>query len=247
MGLIRDSVTRAGRATLLACVLLGCGGAPRTPAPSTGGRAPRPDELPAVVRVPAANVAVGFFRSARRTQAQVDAFGITKSPVTVGQYRACVEAGACVGEPRHTPSCGARGASIQPGEQGGGDLPMTCVEPASASTYCAWIGGSLPALEQWLLAARGPAPARYALGAQAPEARQPSGLLDVLTTPAELLRGSAESGSGACGAAAPFCAVSGHDPGAMDFAFTISPSAPGDERAFDDSLTYGFRCVEVLP
>ena len=105
----------------------------------------------------------GFARGVLREQVALRRFGITQHPVTRAEYGECVEAGACADE--REGGCDARAyelirgrASRQAGEPA--DVPVH----REAEGYCRWIGGGLPTLPEWLLAARGGSPQRYAWG-----------------------------------------------------------------------------------
>lgn len=77
-------------------------------------------------------------------------------------------------------------------------------------------------------------------------AASPSGVQDVLLTPAELLVSTGDSAAGACKAAEGHCAVSGLEPGAIDSLFRL----PGDPAGIDQQQAlpaYGFRCVWRSP
>jgi formylglycine-generating enzyme required for sulfatase activity len=126
------------------------------------------------VTVPGADVTLGFAAGVLRAQKEIDSFRLTKHPITVGDYRACVAAGACE-EPRATCD-GAAGLLTGPTYKAAtaNDVPVTCVRPTEAQSYCAWVGGRLPKASEWLLGVRGPSVQKYAWGdAAATCARHP--------------------------------------------------------------------------
>ena len=113
-------------------------------------------------------VAVGRIRDTR----EVPRLRITRSPVRVVDYRACVGAGAC-GVPalRTAPCAGGVGEGTRAtyaAEHDHDDMAVTCVTPKQAREYCAWVGGRLPNAEEWLVAARGDGIRRYAWGNEPP-------------------------------------------------------------------------------
>jgi hypothetical protein len=117
-----------------------------------------PDAVPASVPVSASKVTLGKLRGVLRAEVDVGSFRITKHPVTVSDYRRCVDAGTC--RPP-TYDC-----EFWP-KATGGELdaaPMMCATVDQAANYCRWVGGALPRVEQWELAARGPNPTQYAWG-----------------------------------------------------------------------------------
>ena len=74
-------------------------------------------------------------------------FYISKTEVTVGQYRQCVNAGVC-----SKPNTGSKCNWSQSGRD---DHPINCVDWNQARTFAKWVGGDLPSESQWEFAARG--------------------------------------------------------------------------------------------
>jgi hypothetical protein len=147
-------------------------------------------------------------------------------------------------------------------------LPVTCATPEDAAGYCAWVGGRLATPEEWLLAARGPQIHRYSWGddpatcAQHPsardcplpadpiaafsvgnhEAKSPSGVVDVLLTPTELVMATVDSKALGCQGRVGTCRVgSFSDPAAIDMMWSTTPGSKGGQGIL--AATYGFRCV----
>lgn len=120
---------------------------------------PPPSGLNDPLATIAADTVVSGFKHGRlRKELEVAGFSISKHPITVGQYRACVDANVCT-SPAHdcanfsgtNPDGAARDAAL-------------CVGEDNARAYCAWSGGRLPKLSEWLLAARGRSPRRFSWG-----------------------------------------------------------------------------------
>ncbi len=133
-------------------VLAGCDHTPR-PDPVTIDR----------VEIAAAKLTLGFARGTLRSDVQTDAFAISRHPTTRAEYETCVEGGVC-----QEVSCLARAPAFVTA----GELPVDCVSPDDARRFCTWVGGSLPSLPQWFLAARGSAPRRFAWGDTSPTCAQ---------------------------------------------------------------------------
>lgn len=93
---------------------------------------------------------------------QVAAFDIAQSEVTVRQYAACVEAGACSApHPDVRPGCTWGDPALL-------DHPVNCVTWHQARAFAAWVGGRLPSEAEWALAARGAEGRTYPWGEDAP-------------------------------------------------------------------------------
>jgi len=85
-------------------------------------------------------------RPARPTT--VPPFWIDRTEVTVGAYRACVDAGACARPERSSATCTF--------DADDPDLPVSCVHWRDADGYCRFAGKRLPSETEWEYAARGP-------------------------------------------------------------------------------------------
>ncbi len=213
---ISSRMPRFGRTIVLVSAAAGASACADGP---NGPRRAQPDEIPEQVAIEEGTTTYGFSLSRPRTALAVRAFHMSKRPTSVAQFRQCVAAGACsrpaedacilAGQPN-----ALRGPTYE--AEGSDELPMTCLGIAQARAYCAWVGGALPTIGQWLTAARGRAVARYPWGNALPQCEQrPEVLRQPLGEP--------------CGVSVdPSFAVGRHVAGASPFGVEDILLAPGE-------------------
>jgi hypothetical protein len=117
----------------------------------------------------------------------------------MGQFDECVNAKACRA-PEAATDATALASDDDSKKDSVDDSIAYGVAPSDAEAYCAWVGGTLPSLPQWLLAARGAAPQRFSWGESLPSCAQHPGGVQVSQgkdTARERVRQAA--GSGECG------------------------------------------------
>ena len=83
-------------------------------------------------------------------------YSMSKTEITVGQYRQCVDAGTC------STSGLTKYDSCNWSKLDRDDHPITCVDWNQAKQFAQWAGGYLPASEQWEFAAKGGEGYKYA-------------------------------------------------------------------------------------
>jgi len=226
------------------------------------------------VAVGKAEVVVGLTLSSGRREVRLSPYSISLKPVSVSEYRACIDAGAC-SEPAWSErlcsntNSGVMGATFAQadGKADAAEMPLTCASPQQMRSYCSWIGARLPTAAEWLLAARGKEPQRFAWGNEPPtcdvhwrtdlqsetccdgacsELAPLQGrrfdsqrMADVLVTDLEVFAAHPAESYLGCAAGNGVCFVGGMAPGAMDFLGAGNQTEAREPR----QVPAAFRCV----
>lgn len=144
---------------------------------SGGPRRARPDQVPEQVGIEQGTTTYGFYTSRDRKPVDVAAFRVAKWPITVAQFKQCMDAGACSAATENACLGATEGgrdalAARDTREESNDRVPVTCVGIKQAQAYCEWVGGRLPTINQWLTAVRGREVARFAWGNTLPRCEQ---------------------------------------------------------------------------
>lgn len=138
----------------LAAGLAGCRGSLLSPTPAQAAESKGAHPPQGMVVVPAGKFTMGCpeakcdERELPVHDVELDTFHMDVFEVSVGEYAACVKAGACseIREPN---------LKICTSSRGDPSLPMDCVSQLQAKSYCQWMGKRLPTEAEWEKAARG--------------------------------------------------------------------------------------------
>ena len=134
---------------------------PQTPEPSTPepvAESPNPAVIDWVL-IPGGEFAMGstdgWDNEKPVHDVTVASFEMSRTEVTVAQYRTCVDAGECTTPNTDSDYCNW-------GQQDRDDHPVNCVDWPQARSFASWAGGRLPSESEWEYAARGGESHEYA-------------------------------------------------------------------------------------
>jgi len=149
----------------------------------------------ALLEIPGGDVRVCFDPEKKCDATAVGPFLMSRTEVTVAEFRACLEAGKCQAEHFETYEY-SRFCNL--GAAGRADHPMNCVRWEGARDYCAFAGMRLPSFAEWLQASGGAQGRTYPWGDTAPDctlaayhSREGRGCGTDATFPADSLPGGA--------------------------------------------------------
>jgi formylglycine-generating enzyme required for sulfatase activity len=129
----------------------------------------RPIDQMVVIYVPGGTFPMGSEKSDRNAQSNefpqhtiaLDSFWLDQIEVSAGQFRQCIDAGAC-----RVPLCDWGNPTNDDNPQD--SQPVVCVNWHGAQAYCEWVGARLPTEAEWEYAARGSQGHIYPWGNDAP-------------------------------------------------------------------------------
>jgi formylglycine-generating enzyme required for sulfatase activity len=248
---------------LLSFVIAACGSAKR-PEQSQ----PAATVVPERVAIPRQKVTMGVSLEHRTWKETVDAFEVSKYPVTVQQYDECVAAGACAKADLKIEACGDWLTELPKRAESLASAPMQCVAPEQAASFCKWVDGQLPTSAQWTVAARGAALRRFSWGddpatceqhpmttrgscasslatravGKHPAGASPLGIEDVLSIGGEFMRVTTDSGWQGCKSGRA-CVVSGISIGSIDTFTRVGDLGEDGLERLATTPSIAFRCV----
>ena len=122
-----------------------------------GARAGQKVQRLGAIPIPAGSFMMGSKREVPNNERPVHevrlkSFFISKTEVTIGQYRACVKAGECSSVMSNCYGSGFPNWTDQAGSKE--DHPMVCIDWNQARTFTKWAGGDLCSKSEWEYSAR---------------------------------------------------------------------------------------------
>ncbi|MDX9723794.1 MAG: SUMF1/EgtB/PvdO family nonheme iron enzyme [Myxococcota bacterium] len=103
-------------------------------------------------------------------EVELEAFWLDRTEVSMADYLACLDAGACTAPKPDEFECERLSYATQPDPPLG--YPVNCVNWEQAQAYCQWKGKRLPSSDEWEAAARGPAGLMFPWGEDLPNCEQ---------------------------------------------------------------------------
>ena len=160
-------------------------------------------------------------------------FQMTRTEITVGQYRECVNAGGC-----DRPSAYGENSECTYDGPFGDGMPVNCVSWSQAKAYAVWLGGRLPTEAEWEFAAK----------SEGLERRFPWGNVDA-TCDYAILRAGSYSGCGEERAHLTCSRVAGNtEQGLCDMAGNLAEWVEDDyHTTYDGAPTDGTAWVDTPP